>query len=137
VSARLRLPLFTPNWHGGRIHEEHPRKVVSALQKYWEDRVPIFLLAYRTSTHETTGMTPTSMVFRKDLHLPCDLFFGTSRDKEQSTPEFVSYLVKQMHDIHYIAHQHLKVASDKMKACYDCLAHSPGFQEGHQAGCIS
>jgi hypothetical protein len=36
------------------------------------------------------------------------------------------------HDIHHYARQHLKVTSDSMKACYDCLANSAGFQEGDQ-----
>jgi len=35
--------------------EEHLRKVVSTHQRDWDERLPIFLLAYRASTHETTG----------------------------------------------------------------------------------
>jgi hypothetical protein len=43
--------------------EEHLRKVVSTYQRDWDERLPIFLLAYRASTHDTTGMTPANMVF--------------------------------------------------------------------------
>jgi hypothetical protein len=43
--------------------EEHLRKVVSTHQRNWDERLPIFLLAYRASTHDTTGMTPANMVF--------------------------------------------------------------------------
>ena len=38
-------------------------------------------------------------------------------------------LVERLHDIHHFIHQHLKVASDWMKARYDQLANSAGFQE--------
>jgi len=38
--------------------EEHQRKVVSTHQWDWDERLPTFLLAYRASTHETTGVTP-------------------------------------------------------------------------------
>jgi transposase InsO family protein len=43
--------------------EEHLRKVVSTYQRDWDERLPIFLLAYRASTHDTTGMTPANIVF--------------------------------------------------------------------------
>jgi hypothetical protein len=58
--------------------------VVSTHQWDWDERLPIFLLACRASTHETTGVTPSSMVFGQELHLPCDLKFGGPPDKEQS-----------------------------------------------------
>jgi hypothetical protein len=34
--------------------EEHLRKVISMHQKDWDERLPIFLLAHRTSSHKTT-----------------------------------------------------------------------------------
>jgi hypothetical protein len=45
-------------------------------QRDWDARLLIFLLAYRASTHDTTGLTPTSLVFGRELQLPCDLLFG-------------------------------------------------------------
>jgi hypothetical protein len=65
--------------------EEHLRKVVSTHQWDWDERLPIFLLAYRASTHETTSVMPSSMVFGRELRLPCDLMFGAPPDEEQST----------------------------------------------------
>jgi hypothetical protein len=35
-----------------KMVEEHLRKAISSHQKDWDERLPIFLLAYRTSTHE-------------------------------------------------------------------------------------
>jgi hypothetical protein len=109
--------------------EEHLRKVVSTHQWDWDEMLPIFLLAYRASTHETSGVTPGSMVFRRKLHVPCDLMFGAPPDKEQSTTDYKASLVG-LHNIHHFAHQHLKVASDRMKARYDQLANLAGYQEG-------
>lgn len=43
--------------------EEHLRKVVSAHQRDWDERLPTFLLAYRASSHDTKGMTPANMMF--------------------------------------------------------------------------
>jgi hypothetical protein len=110
--------------------EEHLRKVVYTHQRDWDERLPIFLLAYRASTHETTGMMPANLVFGRELRLPCDLLFGAPPDKEQSTTDYASDLVERLHDTHQYARRNLKVASDRMKARYDRLANSAGFQEG-------
>jgi len=42
--------------------EEHLRKVVSFYQRAWDEKPPIFPLAYRASKHETTGVTPAKML---------------------------------------------------------------------------
>jgi len=70
------------------------------------------------------------MVFGRELRLPSDLMFGAPPDKEQSTTDYTTALVEQLHDIHHFARQHLKVASDRMKARYDQLANSASFQVG-------
>jgi hypothetical protein len=68
------------------------------------------------------------MVFGRELRLPCDLLFGAPSDKKQCTTNFVADIVDRLHDIHHYARQHLKVASDRMKARYDRLANSAGLQ---------
>lgn len=109
--------------------EEHLRKVVSAHHRKWDQRLPI-LLSYRASTHQTTGLTPANMLFGRKLRFPCDLLFRAPRDKEESMIENAANLVEKLHDIHSFARQHIKVASVRMKARYDHLANSAGFQEG-------
>jgi len=105
--------------------EQHLRRVVSIHQRDWDERLPIFLLAYRASTHEATGVTPTNMVFGRELRFSCDLMFGAPPDNEQSTTDYTTALVERLHDF---ARQNLKVASDLLKARYDQLANSAGFQ---------
>jgi hypothetical protein len=56
--------------------EEHLRKVVVSHQRNWDARLPIFLVAYRASTHDTMGLTPASQVFRGELQMPCNMLFG-------------------------------------------------------------
>jgi hypothetical protein len=51
--------------------EEQLRKVVASHQSDWDARLPIFLLAYTASTHDITGLTPASLVFGRELRLPC------------------------------------------------------------------
>jgi len=110
--------------------EEHLRKVVSTHRWDWDERLPIFLLAYRSSTHETTGVTPASMVFGREIRLPGRYDDRGTTHKEQSTTDYTADLVERLHDIHHFARQHLKIASDRMKARYDQLANSDVYQEG-------
>jgi hypothetical protein len=44
--------------------EEHLRKVITLHQRYWDARLPIFLLAYRAST---MGLIPANLMFRREL----------------------------------------------------------------------
>jgi hypothetical protein len=55
-----------------------------------------------------------------------------SPDKGKSMISYMADLMDQLHDMHHYVCQHLKVARDRMKACYDHLANSAGFQEGDQ-----
>ena len=110
--------------------EEHLRKEVSSQQRDWGESLHIFLLAYRTSTQDTTGVTPANMDFGREFRLSYDLMFGAPPDKKMSTTDYAADLVELLHDNHHFARQHLKVARDRMKASCDQLANSGVFQEG-------
>ncbi|KAJ8980831.1 hypothetical protein NQ317_018411 [Molorchus minor] len=59
-----------------RTINRHLSKVVSNHQRDWDHFLPLFLLAYRSSVHETTGQTAVSIIMVRELRLPCDLKFG-------------------------------------------------------------
>lgn len=69
-----------------KIAEEHLRRAISTHQWDWDKRLPIFLLAYRASAWETTGMISVGMVFGRDLCLLCDLLFGSPLTRSSLKP---------------------------------------------------
>jgi hypothetical protein len=69
-------------------------------------------------------------LFGRELQLPCELLFGSSPDKENSTIDNVADLVDNLHNIHNYAHQHLKLAIDQMKTRYDKLVNYKSYHEG-------
>jgi hypothetical protein len=79
--------------------EKHLQKVVELHQRELDTRLPIFLLAYRAPTRGTTGLTPASLVFGRELWLSCNLLFGAPLGKEEST-DHAENLVDHLHDIH-------------------------------------
>jgi hypothetical protein len=109
--------------------QQHLRKVYSPHYWDWFKRLPIFLLAYRASTHDTTAVTLACMVFGWDLRLHYELMFGAPADKELSAACYTAVLVDQLHNNHHIARQHLKIATDRMKARSDELANLAVYQE--------
>ena len=43
----------------------------------WDEHLPFFMLAYRSTVHESTGCTLNQMVFGREVTLPVNLMFGS------------------------------------------------------------
>jgi hypothetical protein len=65
----------------------------------------------------------------RELRLISDLLFRGLSDKDHPTIDYLTNLVERLHSNHCYAYQHLKIASDTLRAHYDQLAKSTGFQE--------
>jgi hypothetical protein len=76
------------------------------------------------------GFSPASLVFGRELQLPCDLLFGAFPDKERPTIYHAAALADHPRDTHHYAPQHLKLASYGMKSRHDKLANCAGYHEG-------
>ncbi|KAJ8982924.1 hypothetical protein NQ317_004580 [Molorchus minor] len=72
-----------------RTINRHLSKVVSNHQRDWDHFLPLFLLAYRSSVHETTGQTPASIIMGRELRLPCDLKFGCPPGEDVAGEDYV------------------------------------------------
>ncbi|GFS55317.1 retrovirus-related Pol polyprotein from transposon 412 [Trichonephila clavipes] len=104
--------------------------MVSKNQQDWDQKVPLFLLAYRSAVHETTGYSPSQMLFGRDLRLPCDLLFGRPSDTPSSPEEYVQNLQARFEDVHNLARERINLRTEKMKTRYDTKATGHQFKEG-------
>jgi hypothetical protein len=77
-------------------------------------------------------MIPSGMVFRGELHLTYNIMFEAPSNREQPMTDHMTDFVEWLHDTYYYTHQHLNMASERMKAHYDLPANYAGFQEGDQ-----
>ncbi|KAJ8932199.1 hypothetical protein NQ318_009568 [Aromia moschata] len=102
-------------------------KVVSDHQRDWDQFLHLFLLAYRSSIHETTGQIPASIVMSRELRLPCDLKFGCTPGDDVAGEDYVSTLRQRMDDIHERVRSSIQGASDRMKETYDINANDGSF----------
>ncbi|GFY22527.1 hypothetical protein TNCV_2177881 [Trichonephila clavipes] len=103
--------------------------MVSKNQQDWEQKVPLFLLAYR-SRYDTTGYSPSQMLFGRDLRLPCDLLFGRPPDTPSSPEEYVQNLQARFEDVRNLARERINLRTEKMKTRYDTKATGHQFKEG-------
>jgi hypothetical protein len=87
-------------------------------------------LAHRGSTNVTVGLTPASLVFGRELRLPCDLLLGAPPDKEVLRFNHAANSVDHLHGIHNYVRQHLNLASDRMDPRYDRMTNCGGYKEG-------
>jgi len=97
----------TTSLHPQSEVERHHRTILNYLSKYflenqkdWDEWIPIYLLAYRTSKHEFTGATPAELYFARDLRLPLDLLRGNFPDgREKSKASCVHNLKEKLNAI--------------------------------------
>ena len=59
--------------------------------------MPMFLLAYRSAVHDTTGLTPAQVLFGKELRLPYNLVIGASSNEEVTVEDYVDDVKMKLH----------------------------------------
>ena len=106
-------------------------KFVDENQKDWDLYLPLLMMAYRSSVHESTGFSPNEMMLGREALLPLDLVIGQAESTGKSTTEYAAKLSEQMERTHQFARQHLKLSSDRQKRNYD---HRPVNEHQHNRG---
>ena len=107
-------------WRLNRTIQNMIASYISDKQDDLDEHIPLLMLAYRSSVHETLGVSPAKMVFGRDLNLPIDLALARPvRDEVLCSTDHAYQLEQRLLDIHEHARKHLKIASDSMKRQYD------------------
>lgn len=104
-------------------------KMVDNQQSDWDLLLPLFLLAYRSAVHRSTGHSPAHMVLGRNLRLPLDLVCGKP---PEDGPElsFVENLRQTMNEIHREGRERLQISSRVAKDYYDRSQHLLTFAPG-------
>ena len=96
---------------------------VSANQTDWDKFLPLVLMAYRSSMHESTGVTPCAMMLGREISLPIDLLYGHPENERETdltlSSEYAYDLQEKLDQIHTYARKRLNISSKVMKKNYD------------------
>jgi hypothetical protein len=99
----------------------------------WDDHLPYLTQAYRSSPHESTGLTPNMMVFGEELSLPIDVMVGAPPRHERHYVceiEYVEWLRKTLQHAHETARKHLGIAATRQKSYYDRSSNPRCYAKG-------
>ena len=104
---------------------------ISDTQDDWDEHIPLLMLAYRSSIHEATGVSPAMMMFGRELTLPVDMTLGRPiREDRLCATEHAYQLEQKLLDIHEFARKHLNISSESMKRRYDVKLHKLHYDVG-------
>ncbi|KAL5516359.1 hypothetical protein EMCRGX_G001657 [Ephydatia muelleri] len=99
-----------------------PNRMVVDAERDWDVQLPLLMFAYRTSMHETNGVTPFEMMFGREVVLPEHLMFNLPVSTEQVLQEgveYVDYLKKRFQLVHQYVRQNAQKGMQRQKTGYD------------------
>ncbi|GFV04281.1 retrovirus-related Pol polyprotein from transposon 412 [Trichonephila clavipes] len=114
-----------------------PDHEASTVAEDWDKKLPFFLLAYRSAVHETTGYSPSQILFGRDLRLPADLLFSRPPDTPLAPEEYIEKLQALMEEMHNLARERIAMASEMMKTRYDSRTTGHDLHEGDKVWLIN
>ena len=85
----------------------------------WDIMLPIFLMAYRSSVHNSTGETPHYMLTSREMKVPLDLLYTKPSESLTSVPSYVKQLEDRFVKAYSNARNHLKLAQRIQKRQYE------------------
>ncbi|XP_071123241.1 uncharacterized protein [Mytilus edulis] len=118
----------------GGLVERLNRSIEDIISKYVKDcdeQLHWALMAYRSSKHETTKLSPCMLMLGREIELPIDLIYG-QRDKFPTETEaansYVHNLETRMWKIQQKARKNSISASEKQKRQYDIKANQNAYK---------
>lgn len=117
-----------------RTHEQNSRKAVgkSSLRPSMRLRTVLLIVPVIPlhSIYETTGVSPTKVLFRREPRLSCVLKFGCKPNKGIAVEDYVSNLRRRMDETYDRIRSNIQNASDRMKKRHDVSADKGCYQVG-------
>ncbi|GBM08951.1 Retrovirus-related Pol polyprotein from transposon 412 [Araneus ventricosus] len=99
----------------------------------WEKQVPAALFALRTIRHESTGFTPSELVYGRNLRTPVTLLYEqwiNSEDEGNKVVEYIFQLIILLKRCKELALDKMLEMQTKRKVWYDRKAIKRKFSEG-------
>ena len=122
---------------GAGIVERANRVIKEQLAKYmtdqggdWDTHIHQVQLAYNTSTHASTGLTPYFIMHGREARIPASITCPVYTPAYDSLPEYVTNLSTRLKTAFQYVQQHTKVAQHRQKSDYDAkertIKYTPG-----------
>lgn len=124
-TKKLSTTPYRPQTDGLTEHFNHT--LISALSMYvndhqrdWDLYIPYVLLAYRTSRHASTALSPFSLLYGRDAYSPIDRVIPTKGEEDSYSPdEWTQELHLRLQEAYNIAESANNLAKEAQQRNYD------------------
>uniref|UniRef100_A0A8C6M8I5 Integrase catalytic domain-containing protein n=1 Tax=Nothobranchius furzeri TaxID=105023 RepID=A0A8C6M8I5_NOTFU len=100
-------------------------------QLNWDALLPYVMLAYRSSVHASTSVTPYKVLFGREIVLPVDVMLGLDQGELfASVDEYVTGLQETLTSVVEAVKRHQSRAAAQQKRAYDFRATCQFYSEG-------
>ena len=100
----------------------------------WDVHLPFIMMAYRSSVHDTTGMTQNMMMFGREVATPLDLQYEMpSQIKESPSTKWVWELQERLENAHAFVRKKMNQSMVRQKHYHDRKLKWKQFEDGEEA----
>jgi hypothetical protein len=118
--------------------ERFNRTLVAMLSMYcqdnqndWDKNLQQVMMAYRSSPHASSKVSPNKMVFGREVILPIQAWIGKPKGEEGiMVNDYILSMQEKLADIHDLARKNLKHASQYQKKYYDTKSKKRKYHAG-------
>ena len=98
----------------------------------WDQHLGPCMMAYRSSELISTGYTPFTLMFCREMRLPLDVMVGVPEATPDHYGDYVSQLKSQISDAFQDVREHLRTAQHRQKEYFDRAVKQRTYQPGDQ-----
>ena len=101
-------------------------------QTDWYLHLGCLAAAYRSTTYESSQMTPNMLMLGREVRLPAELTHGSYANNETVTSygEYVDKLRKRLQTAHFVARKYIEKSAKTQKDRYDAKMFETSFLPG-------
>lgn len=97
------------------------RCYINRDQTVWDEQLPLLLAAYRSTSHQSTGISPNFMMLGREVHQMTDLVFKDSETLRKTLDHatYIKKLKSALDTAHSVARKSLSKCQQKQKRLHD------------------
>ena len=104
---------------------------VNENQRTWDKDLQVLMMAYRSTPHESTKLTPNEMMLGREVSLPLDVQIGLAPEMEiKEEHEYVDDLRLRLENAYSTARENLGESAKRQKHYYDLKTIDEKYKAG-------
>ena len=105
---------------------------VNENQRTWDKDLQILMMAYRSTPHESTKVTPNEMMLGREISMPLDVLIGIAPEMEtKDETEYIEDLRIRLENVYATARENLRESANRQKHYYDLKTQDESYEPGN------